>query len=271
MTLATGGPGKALLAAGATTMASRNILTPGPLAELVHGSFRSLVLNPRFSCIGARAAVRAGTYRFGVWEELGARDEAGELASAIGNFVDSLPEPSEGFQTFVAAFARPLAMDEPTFEHQLWQELQALHDLDPSAEPWDPQAMADPDDPSFAFSYGGHALFVVGLHPAASRLARRFAWPTLVFNPHEQFRRLRAERRYGRFQATVRRRELALQGSLNPNLSEFGQRSEARQYAGRKVEDGWRCPFSARDGSQADEARAGERGVPNVPAEARET
>jgi hypothetical protein len=36
---------------------------------------------------------------------------------------------------------------------------------------------------------------------------------------------------------------LILQGSLNPELREFGTRSEARQYAGRATEEEWKCPF----------------------------
>jgi FPC/CPF motif-containing protein YcgG len=86
---------------------------------------------------------------------------------------------------------------------------------------------------------------VVGLHPASSRFARRFAWPTLVFNAHHQFDRLRAEGRYDRMQEVIRSRELALQGDLNPNLGDFGSLSEARQYSGRPAEAGWRCPFHA--------------------------
>ncbi len=36
------------------------------------------------------------------------------------------------------------------------------------------------------------AFFVVGLHPGASRLARRTPMPCLVFNLHEQFEQLKA-------------------------------------------------------------------------------
>ncbi|MBA3796937.1 MAG: YqcI/YcgG family protein, partial [Chloroflexi bacterium] len=42
-------------------------------------------------------------------------------------------------------------------------------------------------------------------------------------------------------------REVALQGSINPMLSDFGTRSEARQYAGREVDEEWRCPFTKRE------------------------
>ncbi|MEP6902345.1 MAG: YqcI/YcgG family protein, partial [Actinomycetota bacterium] len=31
----------------------------------------------------------------------------------------------------------------------------------------------------------------------------------------------------------------------NPNLSDFGTQSEARQYSGRAVEHEWKCPFHA--------------------------
>jgi hypothetical protein len=41
---------------------------------------------------------------------------------------------------------------------------------------------------------------------------------------------------------------MRLQGSINPNLSDFGVHSEARQYSGRAVEDAWKCPF--RHGSE---------------------
>ena len=94
----------------------------------------------------------------------------------------------------------------------------------------------DPDDPLFSFSFGGRAFFVVGLHPHSSRMSRSFRWPALVFNPHSQFGRLRGEGRFERIQHAIREREIAVQGSLNPNLADFGERSEARQYSGRAVE-----------------------------------
>ena len=49
---------------------------------------------------------------------------------------------------------------------------------------------------NFGFSFAGRGFFVIGLHPASSRLARRFPWPTLVFNAHFQFDRLKADGRY---------------------------------------------------------------------------
>jgi FPC/CPF motif-containing protein YcgG len=65
----------------------------------------------------------------------------------------------------------------------------------------------------------------------------------MVFNVHAQFERLREERLFERMQETIRSRDLKLQGSLNPNLSDFGKQSEAKQYSGRPVEKEWKCPF----------------------------
>ncbi|MEJ7811192.1 MAG: guanitoxin biosynthesis heme-dependent pre-guanitoxin N-hydroxylase GntA [Gemmatimonadaceae bacterium] len=122
----------------------------------------------------------------------------------------------------------------------------ALGERDEPAARWDPAVSADPADPHFAFSFAGCAMFVIGLHPGSSRLARRFRWPALVFSPRAQFERLRAEGRFERLRAAVREREIVLQGSLNPNLADFGDRSEARQYSGRETEPEWHCPFHRR-------------------------
>ena len=171
-----------------------------------------------------------------------------ELTTGAGTKIP-LPE-GEGrvrvtseYATFVAIFERPRELDEIEFESLFWQQLRALHDFDAHRFDWGPHVSSDPMDPHFSFSFGGQALYVIGLHANSSREARRFPWPALVFNPHEQFERLRADGKWKRMQETIRSRDLALQGSINPMLSDFGERSEARQYSGRAVEENWRAPF----------------------------
>ena len=95
----------------------------------------------------------------------------------------------------------------------------------------------------FSFSLRGKAFFVIGLHPNASRLSRRYRCPALVFNLHEQFETLRRQGRYDRMRDVIRKRDAALCGSINPALRNFGEKSEARQYSGRAVREDWRCPF----------------------------
>jgi FPC/CPF motif-containing protein YcgG len=64
----------------------------------------------------------------------------------------------------------------------------------------------------------------------------------LAFNAHRQFQELRARGQFERMQEVVRERDAALEGEINPNLSDWGTHTEARQYSGREVEDGWVCP-----------------------------
>ena len=78
---------------------------------------------------------------------------------------------------------------------------------------------------------------------SASRPARRFDRPILVFNLHNQFEWLRAEGRYERMREAILERDVKLAGSVNPMLARHGESSEARQYSGREVDEDWKCPF----------------------------
>lgn len=222
--------------------------TPSPLARRAHDSFRAHVLAPGFSCVGAKAAITGNAYRFGFYAGMGTRAANAGVAYDLWEFVRELPTFETDYTTFVASFNGPAARDESEWERALWSQLQGLHDLDQRYHAWDTSVSSDPEDPDFSFSFAETAFFVVGLHPLSSRLARRFEWPTLVFNAHAQFGRLREQNKFERLRETVRARERKLQGSLNPNLSDYGERSEARQYSGRAVEVDWRCPFHARSG-----------------------
>lgn len=217
---------------------------PAPLLALVHDSFRALVLNPQFSCVGAKSAVQNGGYRLGQYGVLGSSSITAGLAHDLFHFLQERPTFDGEFSTFVATFVEPVIQSEVQFERLLWQQLQQLHQLDAKLHQWDPTVSNDPGNPHFAFSFAEQSFFVVGLHPAASRYTRRFAWPTLVFNLHDQFEKLRVEGKFDRMQTVIRSREQALQGSINANLSEYGTMSDARQYAGRQVDEDWKCPFS---------------------------
>lgn len=208
-------------------------------------AFRDLVSHAEFPCLGAKAALNAESCALRVFDELGGPSATIELAAALSDFTRSTASTPAEFATFVAIFERPRDIDEVQFEDLLWKQLRALHAYDSARFDWDPNVRSDPADPHFSFSFGGQALYVIGMHAHSSRDARRFPWPALVFNPHEQFERLRAGGKWKRMQETIRQRDLELQGSINPMLSDFGVQSEARQYSGRAVEDNWRAPFEA--------------------------
>jgi FPC/CPF motif-containing protein YcgG len=203
-----------------------------------------------FPCVGSKAALGRGAIRTVELASMGCPHAASRLLDELddfGAFVDAQPEDSSTVHSMVALYAAPRRTDEAGFERALWATLQRLHDLDHArGQSWAADVATDPDSPRFSLSLGGHPFFVIGLHPGASRLARRFEAPALVFNSHRQFEALRRDGRYAKMQAATRERELALQGSLNPNLADFGTAAETRQYSGRAVEADWRCPFHVR-------------------------
>ncbi len=215
---------------------------PSAHAKMAHLIFRSFVLHDGFSCVGAKGAVASGGYRFGFYDGFPSREGTEGLARDLAAFVAELPHISARYKTFVAIF-NDVTYDETSFEARLWEQLDALHGIDRQYFGWDSRVASDPSDPSFSFSVAEHGFFVVGLHPSASRMSRRLPFPALIFNSHAQFEDLKASGHFARVQQIVRERELRLQGSLNPNLDDYGSASEARQYSGRALEKGWTCPF----------------------------
>jgi len=217
-----------------------------PFARVANAAFRAFVLDPRFSCLGAKSSIRRELYRIGTYARMDDANVTEGLARDIYAFAAERRGFASDFTTYVAVFRERAFASEEAFERALWSQLQRLHDLDVRYHAWDSRVSDDPRDPRFSFSVAGTAFFVVGLHPAASRAARRFAWPTLVFNAHEQFEHLREDGRFGGLQRQIRARELQLDGALNPNLADYGAHSEARQYSGRAVDESWTCPFARR-------------------------
>ncbi|WP_426167230.1 guanitoxin biosynthesis heme-dependent pre-guanitoxin N-hydroxylase GntA [Sandarakinorhabdus sp. DWP1-3-1] len=215
-----------------------------PLAE----RFREFVRNPEFPCVGAKSALGKGRMRIVVARSLtSAWDDLRILPQLTALANDYRAEP-ELFQSLVVVFEGPDEIEESVFEQHLWERVQSLSDKDAIwfGQPHDPRVSDDPDDPHFSLSFGGEAFFVVGLHPGASRPARRFERPALVFNLHDQFEELRRQQRYEGLRAKILQRDEALAGSMNPMLARHGDSSEARQYSGRAVGSDWKCPYAGR-------------------------
>jgi FPC/CPF motif-containing protein YcgG len=57
---------------------------------------------------------------------------------------------------------------------------------------------------------------------------------------------MRANGRFDKLQAAIRKRDIALQGSINPILARYGEGSEALQYSGNANAAHTGCPFHAR-------------------------
>ena len=206
--------------------------------------FRAKIQQIEFPCVGAKSALARGSLLLinarnitASWNDLEIHRKLLEWSIAFGT-------NSSGLRSLAVIFDAPVRLSEREFEGALWQRIQSLSDEDHRrGYQVAPRFSGNPDDPHFSLSFGGKAYFVVGLHPEASRPARRFARPALVFNPHDQFVRLREEGSYERMRETILARDEAFAGSANPMIARHGEVSEARQYSGRLIEGAWQCPF----------------------------
>lgn len=214
---------------GATNLVKEQVLAP--------------LTEDAWPCVMGKSVLEEGRFVFEHYDELGRRDCAVATLAAIAQFSRQYPPTGKTnrFASFIATFASPHVADELEFESLLWRHLQFMHEGDDVA--WNAEVSSDPQSPKFSFSIAGRAFYVIGMHPKAWRLARRVPVTTLVFNPHDQFEALRSAKVYQRVKATIREKDTKLQGSTNPTLEDHGVISEARQYSGRNVEAGWRCPF----------------------------
>lgn len=220
---------------------------PSAYSEHVHSCFRSIIASEKFPCVGAKGVFNRGSYRFGVYNEMSEEGSTAGLCYDLYNFLADHADGANGlnspYASFVATFVDSKIESEMDFHTRMWNQLQVMHEADSRHFLWDPSVSSDIASPHFAFSFASHALFIVGLNPFSSRIARRFPWPAIAFNPHSQFRLLREQNTFSEMKSAIRGRDMALQGSLNPNLADFGSDSEAKQYSGVAANGHLTCPF----------------------------
>ena len=229
-------------------------------AERVHAvanqAFRTFVLDDAFSCLGAKSSISRGLFRFGTYARLDDPAVTAGLARDLYAFAaerglrERLHDLRRRLSRTRRAAVKRVSSAAVVPAAAAARPRRALSSLGSAGERRSGRSR-------FLVQLRGQRVLHRGMHPQASRAARRFAWPALVFNAHEQFERLREDGRYGGLQRQIRERELRLDGDLNPNLADYGRHSEARQYSGRATEGSWRCPF--RPGADRDPAAQRDR------------
>lgn len=197
-----------------------------------------------FPCVGAKSAMNSGMLEvITAWSIQSAWDDVA-IHKGLLEWSRRYETEKHGLRSLAVVFSKPDNLDEVSFEAAMWERLQSLADKDHwLGQRYDTSVSGDPDDPHFSLSFGEKAYFVVGMHPRASRAARRMAYPTMIFNLHDQFVRLRDQQKYEKLRSAILARDEQLNGSSNPMLARHGEVSEARQYSGRAVDHEWRCPF----------------------------
>jgi FPC/CPF motif-containing protein YcgG len=228
---------------GPTHPASDIVSVSAQDTQDIADELKHFVAAAEFPCVGAKAALRRHQLEIVVVSDIRRNAYDRFVTQHLQNFAGRQDLDETLFVSQAVIYRCDRALSESEFETYLWQRLSALHAIDREHFRWDPNVDSDPNSPHFSLSIGGKGFFVVGLHPNASRIARRFKYPTLVFNLHAQFEKLREEGRYESIRNKTIERDVALQGYPNPMLSRHGERPEAAQYSGRSVEAGWKCPF----------------------------
>ena len=203
--------------------------------------FSEFIIGKDHPCLMAQTVFSMDKVDFHEYDDFGSRKTAKNILKDLKVYLENYDFESNEFLTFLVGFRGKQDYTEEEFEQKLWEQLQHLHEVD-DAE-WDEEVDPDPESANFSFSLGGRAFYIVGMHPNSSRKARQAPYPAIAFNLHWQFERLREMGTYYTVRDKIRDRDKDLQGNINPMLEDFGKKSEARQYSGRKVGEEWKCPF----------------------------
>ena len=211
--------------------------------------YLSFINKKDFPCVAAKTSFTFQQLKYLVVDHLACPKDDTEILEFLYSFVDTYRHSDRLYHSAAIIFKGPEVPNEALFEELFWQRLQSLSNLDAQRYDYDRRVVADPSSPDFSFSIKEEAFFVIGLHPGSSRLARQFAYPTIVFNPHAQFEQIRTNGRYDSIRNTIRTRDVAYSGSINPMLQDYGNASEAYQYSGKAYDESWKCPFLSQHGS----------------------
>ena len=209
--------------------------------EQLTEQIRSLVNQKFYPCVAAIQALHKQEVDVHVYQNFGTGKSSSTLHQDLLKFLCQQMRTRSTLLSFFAVFPNSQVSSEDEFQDALWRELSSVSALDKSE--WDPRFSSDPKSKKFCFSLAGHAFFVVGLHDKSSRQARRFAYPTLVFNVYDQFTQLAERGEYLPMIEKNRARDLKFQGSVNPMVEKHGDEWESIQFSGKENPESWKCPF----------------------------
>ena len=208
--------------------------------------YKSFLYRKEYPCVAAKAAVQKQQVRVFVADHIYCPKDDRAILDFLYKFVDEYRSSKDFFHSVAIIFKGPDTIEEEDFEKLLWARLQSLANMDAKEYAYDKRVSSDPTSTDFSFSIKEEAFYIIGLHPNSSRAARSFKYPTLVFNPHQQFDDLRKSNRYDKMKNIVRKLDTVYSGSVNPMLQDFGKASEVFQYSGRKLDQSWECPLKNR-------------------------
>ncbi|MBA4053489.1 MAG: YqcI/YcgG family protein [Marivirga sp.] len=196
-----------------------------------------------YPCIAAKAALSRSHIHCMVAGDMAQSTDDKKILNFLYHFVDHYRMAKRPYHSASIIFQEPQLSGEEMFDRLLWSRLNALAMLDREKFAHDPRVDSCPHSPRFSFSIKAEAFFIIGLNPLSKRKSRAFKYPSIVFNPHQEFERLRRVNKYEQMKKAVRKRDTMFSGSVNPMLTDFGEASEVFQYSGIQYKPEWVCPL----------------------------
>ena len=212
-------------------------------SSIIENNFHSFISDTLFPCVAAKDALTKDNIQIYIAQHIACPADDENILAFLYDFTDTYRFAEKGFHSAVIIFEEPDNLSEDLFDNFMWQRLNAIKKMDEKNYQHDARVDNNPTSPSFSFSIKEEAYFILALHANNSRPARQFKYPTLVFNPHEQFEAMKTTSRYEKMKAVVRKKDMVLAGSINPMLTNFGEASEVFQYSGKKYDENWKCPL----------------------------
>ncbi len=211
--------------------------------QQIKKAYFDFINDKSFPCIGAKAAMAKSQAHCMVAGNMACPADDESILNFLYDFTDYYRNAGNLFHSAAIIFEGPEEMSEAIFETLLWQRLQSISNLDAAHFRYDSRVSADTASADFSFSLKEEAFFILGLHPFSSRPSRRFAYPTLVFNPHAQFEEMKETNKYDMMKQVVRKKDLIFSGSVNPMLNDHGNSPETYQYSGKHYDSPLQCPL----------------------------
>lgn len=192
-------------------------------------ALREFIKQANFPCLMAKSVLRKGLLSQHTLSRLDA--DVSETQHKLYDFIDAFRSQPERLSSFALIIEENIPWE--NFEAAFWDFMLRLREEDAKLYPHDPRVKSDPRSGEYGFSLKSEAFFILALHPESPRWARRFHTPAIIFNPHVQFVKMRAKGVFQKIRDLIRQRDFLLQGTVNPMLDDFGEKSEVFQYLGR--------------------------------------
>lgn len=208
----------------------------------LHNSLRGMCMHSHYPCPGAQMVFLNSDERIAVFEGLTDNNIYQVCFSLSCYILEYLSGDTGNDLTFILMFKELRRWTKGSFRKHFWKFLKNISQLQDKYYPYAKGYSPVLKDKNFSFSFGEVANYIAAFFADSPRVTRRFAYTALIFNPHDQFNKLKESGKFVSFQKSVDIKDHRLQGSNNESLTDFGEQSEWPQYDSIDGSSG--CPIN---------------------------